>query len=252
MPTHLPLQYTDCTLIKSSKMGIDEEIKAEAESKDELEALDALAKEEKEFNKDAEIDRILKAFKLDAYAVLNLQPGISESQIKVQYRTLSLLIHPDKTPNPAAPDAFDRLKKASSTLLEPASRAHLDECIADARTLLIRERKLTIDSPEVKEPNEEFKAAWRKKTVEVLVDAEHRRRKQMKAQMQEEGREQRKQDEEVEARKRKRDHEAKWEETRETRIGSWREFTQGGAKKAANGDVKDGAGKKKKKLKVLG
>ena len=235
-------------------MGVNEEIKAEAESKDELEALDALAKEEKEFNKDAEIDRILKAFKLDAYAVLDLQPGISESQIKVQYRSLSLLIHPDKTTNPSAPDAFDRLKKASSTLLEPASRAHLDECIADARTLLIRERKLTIDSPEVKEPNEEFKAAWRKKTVEVLVDAEHRRRKQMKAQLQEEGREQRKQDEEIEARKRKREHEAKWEETRETRIGSWREFTQGAAKKGMNGDGggKDGTGKKKKKLKVLG
>ncbi|KAL9023620.1 MAG: hypothetical protein Q9196_007086 [Gyalolechia fulgens] len=38
------------------------------EDKDELEALDALEKEASEFNKDAEIDRILKAFKLDAYA----------------------------------------------------------------------------------------------------------------------------------------------------------------------------------------
>lgn len=36
------------------------------ESKDELAALDALEKEASEFNKDAEIDRILKAFKLDA------------------------------------------------------------------------------------------------------------------------------------------------------------------------------------------
>ena len=76
----------------------------------------------------------------------------------------------------------------------------------------------------------------------------------MKAQLQEEGREQRKQDEEIEARKRKREHEAKWEETRETRIGSWREFTQGAAKKGMNGDGsgKEGAGKRKKKLKVLG
>jgi len=32
-------------------MGIEEEIKAEAESKEEVDALDALAKEEKEFNK---------------------------------------------------------------------------------------------------------------------------------------------------------------------------------------------------------
>lgn len=113
--------------------------------------------------------------------------------------------------------------------------------------LLIRERKLTTDSPEVKEPDSEFLAAWRKKTVEVLVDAEARRRKQMKAQLQEEGREQRKVDEEVEVRKRRREHEVKWEETRESRIGSWRDFQKG----AVAGKEGEG-GKKKKKLKVLG
>ncbi|KAL8702029.1 MAG: hypothetical protein Q9201_004606 [Fulgogasparrea decipioides] len=211
-----------------------------------LDALDALEKEASEFNKDAEIDRILKAFKLDAYAVLNLQPGVPDTQIKLQYRKLSLLIHPDKTSNPSAPDAFDRLKKAQTTLLEEKSRQHLDECIADARMLLMRERKLTVDSPEVKEPDSDFMAAWRRKTVEVLVDAEARRRKQMRAQLQEEGREQRKQDEEAAERKRRREHEVKWEETREGRIDSWRDFQKGKG-------VGDGEGKtKKKKMKVLG
>jgi len=38
-------------ILKSSVMGIKEEIKVEAEDTEELEALDALAKEEKEFNK---------------------------------------------------------------------------------------------------------------------------------------------------------------------------------------------------------
>ncbi|KAL8631712.1 hypothetical protein Q9189_002520, partial [Teloschistes chrysophthalmus] len=196
------------------------------DTKDELAALDALEKEASEFNKDAEIDRILKAFRLDAYAVLNLQPGVPDTQIKIQYRKLSLLIHPDKTSNPSAPTAFDRLKKAQTELMDPKQRTHLDECIADARMLLIRERKLTTDSPEVKAPDAEFLGAWRKKTVEVLVDAEARRRKQLRAQMQEEGREQRKVDEEVEARKRRREHEVKWEETREGRIGSWRDFNR--------------------------
>ncbi|KAL9021408.1 MAG: hypothetical protein Q9185_001416 [Variospora sp. 1 TL-2023] len=216
------------------------------EEVDELDALDALEKEASEFNKDAEIDRILKAFKLDAYAVLNLQPGIPETQIKLQYRKLSLLIHPDKTSNPLAPSAFDRLKKASSELQDAKQRAHLDECIADARMLLMRERKLTVDSPEVKEPDAAFLAAWRKKTIEVLVDAEARRRKQAKAQLQEEGREQRKVDEETEQRKRRREHEVKWEESRESRIGSWRDFQKGGEKGEGKGQSK------KKKLKVLG
>ena len=185
------------------------------------------------------------------YAVLDLQPGVPDSEIKICYRKKSLLIHPDKTSNPAAPEAFDRLKKAQTELMDEKTRERLDEAIADARTLLMRERKLNVDSPEVKEPNQEFRDAWRKKTVAVLVDNEARRRKQMKAQMQEEGREQKRVDEEVEARKRKRDHEVAWEQTREGRIGSWRDFQKG--KGTGPGKVDGGDGKKKKqKMKVLG
>jgi DnaJ family protein C protein 8 len=169
---------------------------------------------------------------------------VPESDIKLQYRKKSLLIHPDKTRNPLAPDAFDRLNKAQTALLDEKARTHLDECIADARRLLIREHKYTLDSPELK--TEEFKVEWRKKTIEVLVDEEARRRRQMKAKMQEEGREKRKEDEEMEARKRKRDVEKAWEDTREERIESWRDW-QKGAKKD-----KGEAGKKKKKMKVLG
>ena len=129
-------------------------------------------------------------------------------------------------------------------------RARLDESIADARMLLMRERKLTVDSEEIKNMDAEMKEAWRKKTIEVLIDNEHRRRKQLKAQMQEEGREQRKADEEIEARKRKRDHEVAWEQSRESRIGSWRDFK--GGKALGAGVEGKGDGKKKKKLKVLG
>ena len=233
-------------------MAIKEElvkdIKSDGGSKDELEALDALEKEASEFNKDAEIDRILKAFRLDAYAVLDLQPGVPESDIKVCYRKKSLLIHPDKTSNPAAPEAFDRLKKAQSTLMDEKERGKLDEAIADARMLLLRERKLTVDAPEAKEPDSEFRAAWRRKTVDVLIDNEARRRKQLKAQMQEEGREQRKQDEEIAERKRRREHEVEWEKTREGRIDSWRDFQHGKGKAQTGGEQK----KKKQKLKVLG
>jgi len=209
---------------------------------DESDALDVLEKEAKEYDKDAEIDRILKAFKLYSYAVLDLQPGVPESDIKVVYRKKSLLIHPDKTKNPQAPEAFDRLKKAQIALLDEKQRQHLDECIADARQLLIRQHKYTVDSEELK--TEEFKVEWRKKTVEVLVEAEARRRRQMKAKMQEEGREKAKEDAEIEERKRKRDHDKSWDNTREQRIGSWRDF-QKGVKK---GDDQ----KKKKKMKVLG
>lgn len=175
------------------------------------------------------------------YAVLDLQPGVPDKDIKVQYRKKSLLIHPDKTKNPAAPDAFDRLKKAQTALLDEKERTYLDECIADARRLLIREHKYTLDSPELK--TDEFKVEWRQKTTQVLLEEEARRRRQAKARMQEEGREKRKEDEEIEARKRKRDETKAWEDTRDERIGSWRDWQKG-----RKGDDK----KKKKKMKVLG
>ncbi|GMG26857.1 unnamed protein product [Aspergillus oryzae] len=160
-------------------------------SSDEQDALDALEREASDF----------------------VKPGVTESDIKVQYRKKSLLIHPDKTKNPAAPDAFDRLKKAHSTLMEEKSRTYLDECIADARRLLIREHKYTLDSPELK--TEEFKKEWRQKTVHVLLDEEARRRRQAKAKLQEEGRERRKEEEEIEERKRKRDQDKAWEDSRD-------------------------------------
>ncbi|KAI1423295.1 DnaJ domain-containing protein [Xylaria sp. FL1777] len=212
--------------------------------KDDKDALDLLEAESKEFDKDAEIDRILKAFRLDAYAVLDLQPGVPESDIKITYRKKSLLIHPDKTKNPQAPDAFDRLKKAQTELMDEKHRERLDEAIADARMLLIRENKWTVDSPELK--TDSFAKKWRDKTREVLIENEVRRKRQVKAQMQEEGREQRKADDELEARKRKRQHEQDWEATRDQRIDSWRQFQKG---KSSGGD--DGK-KKKKKLKPIG
>ncbi|KAH7414502.1 hypothetical protein DE146DRAFT_600991 [Phaeosphaeria sp. MPI-PUGE-AT-0046c] len=198
----------------------------------------------KELDKDEEIDRIRAVFSLDAYAVLGLQPGVPESDIKKVYRAKSLLIHPDKTKNPLAPDAFDRLKKAQSALLDEKLRAELDENVADARMLLMRDKKLTADDEETR--SEEFRKEWREKTIWVIRENEMRKQRQMKAQMREEGRQQKKEDEELAERKRKRAHDDAWEKSREQRIGSWRDFTQG--KKPEP----EGAKKKKKKVKALG
>ena len=155
------------------------------------------------------------------------------------------MIHPDKTRNPQAPEAFDRLKKAQTELSDEKHRTQLDEAIADARMLLMRENKWTADSPETR--TEEFKSKWADKTKFVLIENEQRRRRQLKAQMQEEGREQRREDEEIDQRKRKRQHEQDWEATRDKRIDSWRQFQKG-----KTGGEGGGTAKKKKKLKPIG
>jgi DnaJ family protein C protein 8 len=184
----------------------------------------------------------MKAFRANAYDVLDLSPGVPEEDIKKTYRKKSLLIHPDKSSNPYAQDAFDRLATAHQALMDEKKRAILDEAIGDARMLLIRERKLTIDSEEVKDPDVNFMKAWKEKTKFVLADNEDRRRRQMKAQMQEEGRQQRKEEEELKERKRKREAEVDWEKTRDKRIDSWRDFSK---------KKEEGKGKKKK-MKTLG
>lgn len=165
-----------------------------------------------------------------------------DEDIKRAYRKKSLLIHPDKTPNPRAPDAFDRLAGAHQTLLDETKRGVLDEAIADARSLLIRERKLTIDSEEVKDPDREFMGAWKEKVKFVLADNEMRRIRQAKAAMRDEGRQQKKEEEELAEKKRKRDHAQDWEKTRDSRIGNWRDFQK----------KEDAKKSKKKKMKVLG
>lgn len=192
---------------------------------------------------DSEIERIMKSFRANAYDVLDLQPGVPDEDIKKVYRKKSLLIHPDKTKNPLAQEAFDRLAKAHQALLDEKQREKLDEAIADARMLLMRDKKLTIDSEEVRDPDVDFMKAWKEKVKFVLADNEARRLRQMKAQMQDEGRQAKKEEAELAQRKRKREHEQDWEKTRDQRIGSWREFTKKKTEEKAG---------KKKKMKTLG
>ncbi|KAI5298746.1 hypothetical protein KEM55_002990 [Ascosphaera atra] len=212
-----------------------------ADADADADVLNILEKEAAAFIKDAEIDRIRKAFALDAYSVLDLQPGVTEKDIKAQYRKKSLLIHPDKTSNPAAPDAFDRLAKAQSYLLDEKKRAYLDDIISEARSILISESEYTVHSNELK--TEEFRTEWRKKTIEVLVEEEARRRRQLKAQLKEEGRVRTKVEEEVVMRKSKRKAEKAWEETRDERVSNWRDFQKARVK---------AKGEPRKRKKVLG
>lgn len=189
---------------------------------DDSEIDSILAKEASELARDTEIERILNAFPLDAYSVLNLQPGVSPSDIKNTFRKKSLLIHPDKTSNPRAPDAFDRLKKAERALQDEKTRTMLDTAFTDARRLLIRERRWTIHDERLK--SEEFLNDWRQKTQEVLVEMELRKRRLQRAQLEEEGRQKRKAEQDQEERIKKREMEKAWEDTRDTRVTQWREF----------------------------
>ncbi|CAM9016916.1 unnamed protein product [Wickerhamomyces anomalus] len=90
-----------------------------------------LNSQELSLKRDKEIERIISAFTLDPYQILELDhenaSTLTSIQIKKQYRAKSLLIHPDKTTNPDAPKAFNILKKAESNLQDQDFKSHIDE-----------------------------------------------------------------------------------------------------------------------------
>ncbi|KAK7690907.1 hypothetical protein QCA50_006010 [Cerrena zonata] len=203
-----------------------------------------LSREATAFQREVEVERILKAFKLNPYEILDLTEAATAEDIKRKYRQLSLFIHPDKTSHARAPDAFDLLKKAESELSEPKKREELDAVIKQARIVILKDLNLptTIaDNDErLREVAPPFKEQIRAKSKEMLIDEEVRRRKAIKMNLANEGLEARKKEEEQQAKKRKAEDDANWEANREHRVDSWRSFASGGKKK------------KKSKVAILG
>ncbi|KAI0787670.1 DnaJ-domain-containing protein [Fomes fomentarius] len=200
---------------------------------DDIERL--LNREATAFQREIEVERILKAFKLNPYEILDISDEATPEEIKRKYRQLSLFIHPDKTPHPRAPDAFDLLKKAESDLSDKTKREELDAVIKQARVVLLK----TLGLPPITRDDDvklkNLTPPWRQqllaKAKEFLIDEEVRRRKAVKMNLANEGLEARKKEDEVNAKKRKAEEDARWEETREQRVGSWRNFTNSKKKK---------------------
>ncbi|OBZ72230.1 J domain-containing protein spf31 [Grifola frondosa] len=183
-----------------------------------------LSREATAFQRELEVERILKAFKLNPYEVLDISEDASPEDIKKKYRQLSLFIHPDKTPHARAPDAFDLLKKAESELSDKTKREELDAVINQARSVLLKSLALPTttrdDDPRLKNLSPSWRQQLLAKVKEFLIDEEVRRRKAIKMNLANEGLEARKKEDEVNAKKRKAEEDAQWEENREQRVGS--------------------------------
>ncbi|GAA5821622.1 hypothetical protein JCM11251_000939 [Rhodosporidiobolus azoricus] len=217
---------------------------------DEKELEKILNQEASQVTREAEVYRVLGAFKLNPYEILdlNLLPGagVTDSDIQRTYRKKSLLIHPDKLKHPRGIEAFDLLKKAQAELSDPAKKKPLDEIIQDARMLVLRGMGLPRETPDEHEKlragskdmgGESLREKVRKKTKELLIEEELRRRRVNKMTMIAEGAEAKRQEDAVTERKRKAEEKERWEETREDRVTDWRKFQGGKKKKAKKSNV---------------
>ncbi|KAI9604645.1 hypothetical protein KEM48_002400 [Puccinia striiformis f. sp. tritici PST-130] len=204
------------------------------EQDDESQEIDNILKgEESLLTREQEVERVIAAFKLNPYEILELDmtnpSSITDSVIRKAYRQKSLLIHPDKLSHPRGVEAFDLLKKSEGFLLDPEKRKGLDETIKDARMLTLRRLNLPDSTPDDHEKSRNliplFNFAARKMTMIA------------------EGTEAKRHEDAITKRKRELEDKKRWEETREERVTDWRSFQKGET---------SGKKKKKQKLQVLG
>ncbi|KAJ9127852.1 hypothetical protein QFC24_000136 [Naganishia onofrii] len=226
-----------------------------------------VAKDASDFIRELEVERILRAFKLNPYDILDLPVGATENEVKKQYRKKSLLIHPDKYKHERGLEAFDFLKKAEAALGDEKKRPDIDGVMAHARHLVIKDivapgvnpSTVKDDDPRLADLNPSLDSRIRTKSKEVFVEEELARRRAQKLQYANEGAEAAKKDAELREKKRKKEQEEEWESRRDDRISNWRSFhaTPASAPSAAGSSSPAGAPtgapkKKKKKLNVLG
>ncbi|KAI8329503.1 hypothetical protein BC941DRAFT_442591 [Chlamydoabsidia padenii] len=193
-----------------------------------------------------EIDRVLASFKLDPFCILQLPYGTPDPKsVKMAYRKKSLQIHPDKVDHPQAQEAFAKLKKAETDLGDATQLSLLLDLIQEAKVDMLKEKgekikmkATTGNVPSVVDDDlypylstEQGQRDIQTRLKQLLIELELRRRRLMKKDMESEGAEARKVELAAKERKRKAEEQKEWENTRETRVNSWRDFQKKGAKK---------------------
>lgn len=193
--------------------------------------------------REAEIQRILKAFKLCPLSILNLPSSkVNENDvIKKQYRSLSLLVHPDRVTEQlreSAQAAFSKLNEAKKKLLDKDLKIKISQKVNEARRF-VREKKEAerlaerqkqklppenYDDVMALYPPEEIEGLVMKQVKELLVDEAWKQRIFEKRSRQLEEQHKKSKDELAERKRARAQAEKEWEENREKRVSGWRDW----------------------------
>ena len=153
-----------------------------------------LKKQESQLPRDKEIERILKTFRMDPFALLEVPIICDTTEIKNAYRKKSLLIHPDKAQHPKAQEAFEVLKKAESMLSDQNQKERLTKMMWDAEKDMVAKWRSEIKKGQRPESDldessssEVLKEAVREHYRDFTIETEWRKRQQMKKAMQAQG-----------------------------------------------------------------
>uniref|UniRef100_A0AC34RTE3 J domain-containing protein n=1 Tax=Panagrolaimus sp. JU765 TaxID=591449 RepID=A0AC34RTE3_9BILA len=194
---------------------------------------------------DQQIERLLRPgstfLNLNPYEVLQIDPESDLETIKKKYKKLSLLIHPDRNVDNVdkAKQAFEIVKKAMETLEDPDEMARCKEMYDEARARLAivmseKKRKLRKEGKPDKIPEDdaaEYKKALWATVTKVFADRERKRRMLEERSLEEKRRQAEELQAAIEKRKLEEEFKKNYEETRDVRRGSWRDFVKKKQKK---------------------
>ncbi|TKR60561.1 hypothetical protein L596_027790 [Steinernema carpocapsae] len=211
-----------------------------------------------------QMDRLLRPgstyLNLNPFEVLQIDPETDVATARKKYRQVSLLIHPDRNleESERAKKAFEILKKAIEQVEDPDELSRCRDMYVEGRARLAiimseKRRKQKRDGKngtiEEDSPEGYNKALWVIVT-KMFADREKKRRT-----LEDRANEEKKRvaDEKVaaaEKRKLEDEYQKNYEESRDERRGSWRDFVSKKAKKEKKGQSFAGAGFRPPKTKL--
>ncbi|XP_065207836.1 dnaJ homolog subfamily C member 8 [Planococcus citri] len=195
----------------------------------------AIEKRDSVLTSDQQLTRLLRPgstyLNLNPYEVLQIQPEDSVDVAKTKYRRLSILVHPDKNPNDKerAERAFEIVCKAWKIIENEETRKKCLDIVEEAKertNLMISEKrkKLKKNEPVEEDDPEKYKHAVWVMTMKLFAEAERRRRNLEQRNMEEKKRQREQEIEEEENAKKQREWQKNFDESRQTRVDSWKQF----------------------------
>ncbi|XP_034485203.1 dnaJ homolog subfamily C member 8 isoform X1 [Drosophila innubila] len=192
-----------------------------------------------------QIDRLLRPgstyFNLNPFEVLQIDPDVEVADIKKRYRTLSILVHPDKNHDnqERAQMAFDIVARSWKILENDLTRkkclevyeeakGRTDHMIAEKRKKLKKEGRSFEPIPE--DDPVKYKHAIYVMVMKLFADMERRRQKLDQRDQEERKRKRETEIEEEERVKADREWQQNFEESRQSRVNSWHDFQSGAGK----------------------
>ncbi|CAH0729393.1 unnamed protein product, partial [Brenthis ino] len=203
-----------------------------------------------------QIDRLLRPgstyFNLNPFEVLQVDPETGLDEIKKKYRRLSILVHPDKNIDDSerAQQAFEIINRAWKTLENEETRKKCLNIYEEAKErtdhMIDQKRKKQKKDGRVEEgiPEDDpdkYKHAIYVMTMKLFADMERKRQHLETRDMEERKRKREAEIEQEEQMSFEKEWAKNFEESRQNRVDSWKNF-QSGSK----------TGKEKKKKKIMG